>query len=63
MTYSTKALSELVAPETLADILSSLQQKGIIKRFRIGQRTTTMILSKEVEISATLLDIMKGNKR
>lgn len=63
MTYPTSELRKLVAPEKLRDVLRVLQQKGIIARFRIGTLTTTMVLSKEVEISATLLDIMKGTRK
>jgi len=62
MILLTRGLQELVAPEKLVDVLIELQKKGILKRFRIGQRTTTLILSKEVEISETLLDIMKRKK-
>lgn len=54
MTFVTHELRKLVKPNKLRDALEVLLNKGAITYYRIGTKTTTIVATKEVEISLLL---------
>jgi hypothetical protein len=48
--FATRVLKEIVAPEDLKDVLTTLKKRGAIETFKISAATTCIVMTKNAEV-------------